>query len=219
VAGTNGRTPAARHSPARRAPARWWPDGVALAKPVEVLPPRNTLPGGCLYEPKWDGYRALIRVDDDGARIRSRRGVDLTDAFPDIAEAAAEQLHPGTLLDGELVIWNADTDGLDFAALQRRLAAPSRARRLSVQQPASFVAFDILPRRRPGPRRATAAGSSPRAGTARPVLVPPLQVTPATRDADAAAVWLRDYTRADVGIEGLVGKGLAQPYRPGARAW
>jgi ATP-dependent DNA ligase len=51
------------------------------------------------------------------------------------------------------------------------------------------------------------------------LLAPPLQVTPATRDADVAAVWLRDYTDAEVGIEGLVVKGLAQAYRPQARAW
>jgi ATP-dependent DNA ligase len=52
-----------------------------------------------------------------------------------------------------------------------------------------------------------------------PLLAPPLQVTPATRDGDVAAVWLRDYTTADVGIEGLVIKGLGQAYRSGARAW
>ena len=139
VADTSGKA-----SASRRAPARWWPDGVTLAKPVETLPPRNALPGGCLYEPKWDGYRALIRVDGDGARIRSRRGTDLTSAFPDVAAAAAEQLHPGTLLDGELVIWNRDAKGLDFAALQRRLASAPRVTRLVAEQPASFVAFDIL---------------------------------------------------------------------------
>jgi ATP-dependent DNA ligase len=71
---------------------------------------------------------------------------------------------------GELVIWNAQANGLDFTALQRRLASAPRA-------------------------------------------------TPATRDQDVAAVWLRDYSSADVGIEGLVIKGLAQPYRPDARVW
>jgi ATP-dependent DNA ligase len=199
-----------------------------LAKPVEALPPARALPGGCLYEPKWDGYRALIRVDADGARIRSRRGVDLTPGFPDVAAAAAGQFHPGTLLDGELVSWNPDTHALDFAALQRRLTlltarrpdrASSRARSLAAEQPASFVIFDLLvdagvPRHRQPLRERRRALER-----LVPLLHPPLQVTPATRDHDVAAVWLRDYADADVGIEGLVIKGLAQPYRPGARAW
>jgi ATP-dependent DNA ligase len=161
----------------------------------------------------------LIRVDDDGARIRSRRGVDLTPGFPDIAEAAATQLHPGTVVDGELVIWNTDTGSLDFTALQHRLASPRRAATMARRRPASFVAFDLL-----------VDAGTPLAGRALrerrraldrlvPLLAPPLQVTPATRSRDIAAAWLRDYAAADVGIEGLVIKGLAQPYRPEMRAW
>src|SRR4051794_25307335 len=99
-----------------------------LARAVEELPLVGALRGGCLYEPKWDGYRALVRVDADGARVRSRRGVDLTTAFGDVAAAAARQLSPGTVLDGELVVWDGDSGRLDFTALQRRVIAPSRAR-------------------------------------------------------------------------------------------
>jgi ATP-dependent DNA ligase len=189
-----------------------------LAKPVEELPPANALPGGCLYEPKWDG-RALIRVDEDGARIRSRRGTDLTPAFPDITAAAAAQLHSGTVLDGELVVWNTDTGALDFTALQRRLTSPRRALAMARRRSASFVAFDLLVDAgtplvgRPLRERRRALERLV------PLLEPPLQVTPATRSRDIAVTWLRDYAAAKVGVEGLVIKGLAQLYRPDARAW
>jgi ATP-dependent DNA ligase len=205
--------------PAPGGGAGWWPDGVALARAIETLPSRAALPGGCQYEPKWDGFRALIRVDPDGARIRSRHGTDLTAAFADVAAAAAEQLHAGTVLDGELVVWDPDSGRLDFAALQRRLAAPRRAAVSARRRPASFVAFDIL----------ADAGVALRGHRLRHrrrvlerlgrLLDPPLQVTPATTSPDVAAAWLRDYADADVGIEGLVIKGLGQTYRPGARTW
>jgi ATP-dependent DNA ligase len=90
-----------------------------LASPVSALPEGRALPGGCWYEPKFDGYRALVIVDggldggvDGGvdrgvARVQSRRGADLSSAFPEIAAAAAAsaQLPAGTVLDGELLIW------------------------------------------------------------------------------------------------------------------
>ena len=84
-----------------------WPAGLMLARPVEVLPPTGFLRGGCLYEQKWDGYRALVAVDSQGCGLlRSRRAVDLSSAFPDIAAAAAAQLPRGSILDGELVVWD-----------------------------------------------------------------------------------------------------------------
>ncbi len=195
-----------------------WPTGVMLAKAVEVLPAADLLPGGCLYEPKWDGYRALVAVDARGrGRVRSRRGVDLTSAFPDIAVAAAGQLARRTVLDGELVVW--DGQRLDFAQLQRRVIAPTRAAELARRRPASFVIFDLLAvagrdvSRRPLRVRRTELERL------LPSLAPPLQVTPATPDRDLAQRWLSDYAAAGVGIEGLVIKGLAEAYLPGRRSW
>ena len=76
-----------------------------LAKPTDDLPVARSLPGGCLYEPKWDGYRGLVAIDHRGTpHIRSRRGHDLTRAFGYVAAAAADQLPPGSMLDGELVV-------------------------------------------------------------------------------------------------------------------
>ena len=193
-----------------------------LARPVEQLPGRSALPGGCLYEPKWDGYRVVVHVVQDSVghqvcRIQSRRGADLTTSFPDLAAAAAEQLPVGTVLDGEAVVWSGER--LDFTALQHRLAGGAHAVRMAQAQPASFVAFDVLAlggvvwTDRPLRERRRQLEQL------LPALSPPLQVNPATREPDVAAEWLRQYREANVGIEGLVIKGLGERYQPGRRGW
>jgi ATP-dependent DNA ligase len=114
-----------------------------LARPVERLPHEWAMSGGAAYEPKVDGYGALLFVSEQGCYVQSRRGKDLSGSFPDIATAAAVQLPPGTVVDGELAVLS--TDGvLDFAALQHRLAGGRRARSLAAERPASYVAFDLL---------------------------------------------------------------------------
>jgi ATP-dependent DNA ligase len=79
------------------------PVKVALARTAERIPAPGALPGGCRYEPKWDGYRVVVVVDDD-ARLYSRRGTDMSARFPEVTAAVAEQVESGTVLDGELVI-------------------------------------------------------------------------------------------------------------------
>lgn len=198
-----------------------WPQQVMLARPVEELPGPGEFPGGCLFEPKWDGFRGVLHVRSDVAgepvcRVQSRRGSDLSGAFPDIAAAAAAQLPAGTVVDGELVIWTADR--LDFAALQRRMTALSRAARLASGLPATFLVFDVLAYNgndwREKPLRERRRLLDDLRG-----LAPPLQVSPATEDRGLAAEWLRSYHEADVGIEGLVIKGLGDSYQPGRRGW
>ena len=120
-----------------------FPQGVMLACSAERLPSGRVLRGGCVYEPKWDGYRGLVFVTAVGARVQSRRGADLTRAFPDIASAARRQLPAGVVLDGELVVWGRA--GLDFGALQQRMSSTKvRAAELAVAAPATFMAFDLL---------------------------------------------------------------------------
>jgi ATP-dependent DNA ligase len=195
-----------------------WPAEPMLAKPTDHLPVEREMPGGSSYEPKWDGYRALLGVDADGyASIRSRRGADITRSFPDVAGPAAEQLAPGTLLDGELVVWGGEE--LDFSQLQRRIASPARAASLARARPATFMAFDILSLAGVDLTDEQLRIRRRRLQSLAPGLAPPLQVTPATRDRAVAQTWLREYAEAAVGIEGLVIKGLGTRYHPGTRGW
>jgi len=120
--------------------AALWPIDVMLAAPVEQLPGPAAF-AGWHAELKLDGWRTVLHRGAGGCRVQSRRGTDLTGAFPDLVAAAVEQLPPGTVLDGEAVVW---VDGrLDFSQLQRRYSS-SRAGDLAAVAPASFMAFDVL---------------------------------------------------------------------------
>lgn len=81
------------------------PVSLALAKAVGAIPPAGALPGGCLYEVKWDGFRAVFLVGAAGVSLWSRQGKDLSRFFPDLVAAAAGQIPPGCVVDGEAVIW------------------------------------------------------------------------------------------------------------------
>lgn len=192
------------------------PVEVALAKSEERIPGAKALGGGAMFEPKWDGFRCVLVRDASGTHLWSRQGKDLTDRFPDVAAAANGHVTPGTVLDGELVIWNGDR--LDFDLLQQRLVNPAkRAGVLAARRPATYVAFDVLAhdggdlRSQPlVTRRATLERLSER-------WAPPLQVSPVTRDEDTARAWFVDYRPA--GLEGIVAKAADGAYRPGRRDW
>jgi ATP-dependent DNA ligase len=184
-----------------------------LARPVRDIPHEGALPGGSLYEPKFDGYRALLFVMDGRCRVQSRRGHDITDAFSDVAAAVEQQVPDGVIIDGELVVWG---DGaLDFAELQRRLAS----RKLVSRKPASFMAFDVL----------AISGSDVvswplyRRREALELLLqdakPPIQISPQTDSLHDAEQWMRDYAETPVGVEGVVIKGRDTVYSPGKREW
>ena len=192
------------------------PVAVELAKPVRTIPAASALPGGCLYEPKWDGYRLVVVRTGGSTRVWSKQGRDLTDRFPDVVAAAVAQVPAGTVLDGEVVIWNGSR--LDFGLLQQRMVTPAgRIAALAAAHPASYVAFDLL----------AAGGTDLRAWTLtrrRAALTdlaarwaPPLQLSPATTDPAEARTWFHDYRPA--GVEGLVAKGAGTRYAPGRREW
>src|SRR5262249_55657677 len=110
-----------------------------LAKLADALPSG----GGFLYEPKWDGFRAIVFRGGGEVFIQSRDLRPLDRYFPELHEALIAGLADGCVVDGEIVI--ATPRGLDFDALQMRLhPAASRVAKLSRETPASFVAFDAL---------------------------------------------------------------------------
>ena len=110
-----------------------------LAKVAQELPTGE----GFLFEPKWDGIRALVFRDASGVTLQGRDGKALNRQFPELEKVLVEQLPRGCVLDGEIVV--AAAGGLDFDALQQRLhPAPSRIARLAKETPAAFVAFDLL---------------------------------------------------------------------------
>lgn len=167
-------------------------------------------------EPKWDGYRALVSVDEGRVELRSRRGTDMRAAFPEILTGAT-QLRDGTAFDGELVVW--EEGRLAFERLQHRLQRRgATAEWAAGELPAHFVAFDLLrlsgndTTSWPYRRRRTALESifSARRLTA------PWALCPSTTDQDVVNEWL---TWGSIGMEGVVYKRLTEPYRPGARGW
>ena len=110
-----------------------------LAKRVDQLPGI----GSWIFEPKWDGFRALIFRDGDEIEIQSRDEKALNRYFPELIEPLRTQLPTRWVLDGEIVI--AKNNGLDFESLQLRLhPAASRVKLLSKEIPASIVFFDLL---------------------------------------------------------------------------
>lgn len=193
-----------------------FPQQLVVVAPAAVLPRTDDLPGSAVYEPKFDGHRALLFVERGTCRIQSRRGVDITRAFPEIAAAAVEWLPSGVVIDGEIVIWG--NGRADFGEFQRRLSGQAGVASLHGTT-VSFVAFDVL----------AGAGMDLRSSPFRvrrhalemllDDALPPLHVVPQTRDRDQAHAWLTSYAESRVGIVGVVAKGMGTPYRSGAAAW
>jgi ATP-dependent DNA ligase len=181
-----------------------------LAKPVAKIP------AGQLYEPKWDGFRSIIFRDGDEVEIGSRNERPMTRYFPEVVAAVRANFPARAVIDGEIVIADAERNTLDFEALQQRIhPAASRVRLLSEQTPASFIAFDLLAlddvdltaepliKRREELERVLADAA------------PPVHITPATTDVDAARRWFEVFEGA--GLDGLIAKPLDLTYQPDKR--
>ena len=182
-----------------------------LAKLADVLPGD----GDYLYEPKWDGFRAIVFRGGSDVFIQSRDLKPLDRYFPDLHDALLQQLPRGSVVDGEIVI--TTPHGLDFEALQLRLhPAASRVAKLAQATPASFVAFDLLA---VGGRNAMAAPQHERRALLERLFAgvgPPLYLTPMTQDRRTAVKWLERFEGA--GLDGVIAKPADAPYQPGKRA-
>jgi ATP-dependent DNA ligase len=181
-----------------------------LAKRVDEIPEGDAW----IFEPKWDGFRALIFRDGDELLIQSRDQKPLDRYFPELFEPLKSQLPERCVLDGEIVI--AAADGLDFDALQLRIhPAASRIKLLSQQIPTSVVFFDVLAI---GDRDLTQQPFEQRRSELESLLAkakPPVHITPATRDVATARDWFRRFEGA--GLDGVMAKPATGIYEPNKR--
>jgi ATP-dependent DNA ligase len=181
-----------------------------LAKRVDTLPSSDAW----IYEPKWDGFRAVIFRDGDEILIQSRDAKSLNRYFPDLEEVLLAQLPPQCVLDGEIVI--ATPTGLDFDALQLRVhPAASRVKMLSKTMPASVVFFDLLCLGERDLRQQPFETRRRELETALRTAAPPIHLTPATRDRNTAADWFSRFEGA--GLDGVMAKLHNGIYEPDKR--
>jgi ATP-dependent DNA ligase len=178
-----------------------------LKPPIEPQLARSKaeLPAGeeWSYEPKYDGFRAIVFVDGDDLTIQSRGAKPLGRYFPELSFPSGRYV-----LDGEIVI-DADDGGQDFGALQQRIhPAQSRIEMLAAQTPARYVAFDLLAR---DDEELLAMPFAERRAELEELLASTgIDLTPLTHERADAEPWL-------LSGEGVVAKDVGAPYRPGQR--
>src|SRR6185312_7998741 len=181
-----------------------------LAKRVSHLPTE----GDWIFEPKWDGFRALIFRDGDEILIQSRDEKPLDRYFPELLEPLRSQLPARCVLDGEIVIARNGT--LSFNDLQMRLhPAASRVKMLSEKIPASMVFFDLLSK---GDKDLRSQPFNERRRQLESMLsssAPPIHLTPATDDLKVARDWFSRFEGA--GLDGVIAKPVSGTYEPNKR--
>lgn len=202
-----------------------------LAPPIEPMlakPLGSSIPtgDGIAFEPKWDGFRCLVFRSHSGVVLQGRgrsrstaEYVDLSYAFPDVVAAVSDQVPPGTVLDGEIVV--IDSGRLDFGLLTARLRPRSEAggpniARLATQTPASLLTFDVLEHAGRNLMAATFADRRAVLADGSSSWTAPILLTPDTNDAATAKIWFDTFESA--GVDGLIVKPLTDPYQPGVRA-
>ncbi|HEU4807301.1 MAG TPA: ATP-dependent DNA ligase [Homoserinimonas sp.] len=189
-----------------------------LAKAIDTVPEPDSVAGGLHYEPKWDGFRAIVYFDGTGTEIGSRGSKMLTRYFPELTDAFARLLPGPCVLDGEIVVRTGDAgnERLDWDALTQRIhPADSRIRRLATETPAAFVAFDLLALGDNNLLGAPLAERRAKLEIFAAALPAPIHLSQTTTDVDLARRWLVEFEGA--GLDGVVAKPLAATYAPGKR--
>jgi bifunctional non-homologous end joining protein LigD len=168
------------------------------------------------FEPKWDGFRSIVFRSGDLVEIGSRNEKPMTRYFPEVVEAALANLPDKCVVDGEIIVVRPGEDRLDFDLLSQRIhPAASRVKKLSVETPAQFVAFDLLAL---GDDDLTGRPFRERRALLEQALADakaPIHLTAATTDRDVAAQWFTEFEGA--GLDGLVAKQLDGTYEPDKR--
>ena len=183
-----------------------------LARPQAALPEG----AGWAYEPKWDGFRAIVFRDGAELLIQSRDLRPLGRYFPELEGPLREALPSRSVVDGEIVI--AGAAGLDFDALLLRIhPAESRVRLLAAETPASYVAWDLLAVDDEDLHDHSYAERRGRLAAALRAGVPRIHLTPMTEERGLAADWFARFEGA--GLDGVIAKRLDGPYEPGKRGW
>src|SRR5215470_20435367 len=181
-----------------------------LSSAADALPAGD----GWQFEPKWDGFRTLVFRDGDEILLQSRDEKPMNRYFPELLAPLAATLPARCVIDGEIVIVGAG--GLDFEALLLRIhPAASRVKLLAAESPASFVAWDLLALGDEDLRQTPLAERRERLERALGEAEPPVHLSPATRDRAVAEDWFRRFEGA--GLDGVMAKRLAAPYRAGER--
>jgi ATP-dependent DNA ligase len=182
-----------------------------LAKPVEQIPD-----GPYCFEPKWDGFRSIIFRDGGEVEIGSRNERPMTRYFPELVEAVLANFPERAVIDGEIVVPDAEGRRLDFEALLQRIhPAASRVELLAGQTPAHFVAFDLLAlgdadlTEQPFEHRRADLEAALRQASA------PVHLTPLTTDRAVATGWFSQFEGA--GLDGLIAKPRDVTYQPDKR--
>ena len=181
-----------------------------LAKRVAEIPQGDRW----IFEPKWDGFRALVFRDGDEILIQSRDTKSLNRYFPELVETLLAKLPARCVLDGEIVI--ATGKGLDFDALQLRIhPALSRVKLLSQHTPASIVFFDLLCEGKTDLRKEPFERRRKKLESLLSSAEPPIHLTPATLERNVAEDWFRRFEGA--GLDGVMAKSIVGTYEADKR--